>query len=176
MSPCIRELMSVATALGQALQTGGWRITTAESCTGGGLAAAITEVPGSSAWFDYGFVTYSNAAKMDLLGVPAEIFQTEGAVSAACVTAMTLGAMTRAQANLAIAISGIAGPSGGTPDKPVGTVWLAWRWRSTLATTPGDSLLQLQRVELPGDRSAVRDAAVRFALERALFILSKRNL
>ncbi len=165
---CTAQVMELSIQLGQRLHAGGWRITTAESCTGGGLAAAITEVPGSSAWFDFGFVTYSNAAKTDLLAVPEAIFSTDGAVSAACVAAMTLGAMTRAQAHLAVAISGIAGPAGGTADKPVGTVWLAWRWRRALSTAPQDAMVQQRRVQLPGDRAAVRAQAVQHALAGAL--------
>lgn len=157
-----------AAALGRVLLEAGWRITTAESCTGGGLAEAITAVPGSSAWFDLGFVTYSNAAKTDLLGVAETIFQTEGAVSAACVTAMTLGAMQRANAHLAVAISGIAGPGGGTADKPVGTVYVAWRWRASLLIAPQDAAVQSRRVQLLGDRLAVRAQAVQLALTEAL--------
>ena len=139
----------------------------AESCTGGGLAAAITEVPGSSGWFDYGFVTYSNTAKIDLLGVPSEIFPTEGAVSAACVAAMTSGAMARAGAHLAVAISGIAGPGGGSPEKPVGTVWLAWRWRAEVSIAPTDASLTVECLHFSGDRAAVRAQAVMAALRGA---------
>ncbi|WP_407276278.1 CinA family protein [Halothiobacillus sp. DCM-1] len=175
MSGTPGDLIERATRLGQALQAGGWRITTAESCTGGSLAAALTEVPGSSGWFDYGFVTYSNAAKTDLLGVPPVIFATDGAVSAACVTAMTLGAMTRAKAHLAVAISGIAGPGGGTPDKPVGTVWLAFRWRASLSVAPLAAEVEVQRLQLPGDRAAVRAQAVQQALDFPLHWLNRNE-
>lgn len=176
MAQSTAQSTALAISLGQRLHAGGWRITTAESCTGGGLAAAITEVPGSSAWFDVGFVTYSNAAKADLLAVPEAVFTTDGAVSAACVTAMTLGAMMRAEAHLAVAISGIAGPGGGTADKPVGTVWLAWRWRRALSTTPQDATVQLSRVQLPGDRAAVRAHAVQLALAEALALVTAADL
>lgn len=100
-------------------------IATAESCTGGLLAAYLTDLPGSSAWFDRGFVTYSNQAKTDLLGVPFTIIQEEGAVSQSVAQAMAQGALNRSAADIAIAVTGIAGPDGGSLEKPVGTVWLA---------------------------------------------------
>lgn len=150
----------LAAALGAALKARGARVTTAESCTGGGIAEAITRVPGSSAWFDQGWVTYSNAAKQRLLNVSAEVLTQHGAVSEAVVRAMAEGARAAAQADWAVAVSGIAGPDGGTPDKPVGTVWLAWA---------GPAGTEAERHVFPGDRAAVRAATVRTALD-ALFL------
>lgn len=132
-------------------------LVTAESCTGGWLAKACTDRPGSSAWFDRGFVTYSNAAKQELLGVSAATLERHGAVSRETVLEMVAGALARSQAHWAVAISGIAGPGGGSQAKPVGTVWFAWAgpngWR--LAST----------VQFEGDRDAVRRQAVATALQ-----------
>jgi len=139
-------------------------LVTAESCTGGGLASAITEVPGCSAWFDRGFVTYSNLSKVELLEVEPQLLYEQGAVSEAVVRAMVQGALNHSVADLAVAISGVAGPQGGTPEKPVGTVCLAWQRRGRNA----DSRL----VQLPGNREAVREAAIRLALEGVLARLS----
>src|SRR5919108_5340065 len=126
MLPSDNELEQLAMRLGRALLVRGWRVTTAESCTGGWIAKAITDVPGSSQWFDGGIVAYSNAAKQRSLGVPQEVLDVHGAVSEAAVRAMADGARLRSGVELAVAVSGVAGPRGGTPDKPVGTVWLAW--------------------------------------------------
>ncbi|MDE2565127.1 MAG: CinA family protein, partial [Burkholderiales bacterium] len=131
-------------ALGQALRARGWRLATAESCTGGLIAAACTEVAGSSDWFERGYVTYSNAAKTELLGVPAALIAQHGAVSEAVARAMAAGALARAPVQLAVAVTGIAGPGGAVPGKPVGTVWLAW---ATAAA------VQAERLQLAGDRS-----------------------
>lgn len=114
-----------ATEIGQLLLLRHETLATAESCTGGLIAKYCTDVAGSSAWFDRGLVTYSNQAKQDLLGVPAEIFPSHGAVSEACVTAMAEGLLRNSRVDWGIAVTGIAGPSGGSPDKPVGTVWVA---------------------------------------------------
>lgn len=122
----VDESWHLALKLGQQLQSMGALITTAESCTGGLVAAALTEIPGSSAWFEQGAVTYSNAVKHALLAVPAAVFEQSGAVSEACVRAMAAGAKRASGADVAVAVSGIAGPDGGTVDKPVGTVWIAW--------------------------------------------------
>lgn len=113
--------------LAKALTQHGWMLATAESCTGGLIAAACTDLPGSSAWFDRGFVTYSNEAKTQMLGVPAALITQYGAVSEEVVRAMAQAAVSRSQAQTAIAISGVAGPAGGSPEKPVGTVCLAWQ-------------------------------------------------
>ncbi len=136
---------------------------TAESCTGGWISKALTDVPGSSEWFETGFVAYGNGAKTALLGVlPAELEQ-HGAVSEAVVKAMALGALERAGADIAVAVSGIAGPDGGTPGKPVGTVWLAWAWRR------GQSVhVQARRKSFKGDREAVRRKSVAGALSGLL--------
>jgi nicotinamide-nucleotide amidase len=153
-----RELSRLAASLGQALALRGWRVTAAESCTGGLVAAAITSVAGSSAWFDEGFVTYSNAAKVRALGVPAETIDAHGAVSEAVVRAMAEGALARAGADLAVAITGIAGPGGGTPGKPVGTVWLGWARRNGRTVAEGH--------RFSGGRHAVRVASAVEALRR----------
>jgi nicotinamide-nucleotide amidase len=136
------------------------RVTTAESCTGGLVAGAITAIPGSSAIFSHGFVTYSNLAKTEMLGVPAGLFTAVGAVSEAVALRMAAGAKRRARADLGVAITGIAGPDGGTPQKPVGTVWFG------LANRHGD-VTAYHRV-FQGDRDAVRNASVTFALELLL--------
>ena len=146
-------------ALAQALRARGWRIATAESCTGGLIAAACTERAGSSEWFERGFVTYSNAAKIELLGVDSTLIEAQGAVSEAVARAMVQGALRRAPVDLALAVTGIAGPGGAVPGKPVGTVWLAW------GTAAG---VQAERLQLGGDRDAVRSASVRTALQRLI--------
>ena len=116
----------LATQVGEALKAHGLMLATAESCTGGGVAQAITEVAGSSAWFERGFVTYSNLSKQQMLGVRESTLMQHGAVSEMTVREMVEGALKHSNAQVALAVSGIAGPDGGTPDKPVGTVWFAW--------------------------------------------------
>ena len=116
----------MAEQLGRKLKANGKTIATTESCTGGWIAQTITEVPGSSAWFDRGFVTYSNAAKVQMLGVSPQTLEEFGAVSAEIATQMAAGALVQSDANIAVAVTGIAGPDGGTPEKPVGTVFIAW--------------------------------------------------
>jgi nicotinamide-nucleotide amidase len=157
------DLTALARRVGEALRASGDRLATAESCTAGWIAKAITDIPGSSAWFDSGFVTYSNASKTRDLGVPAAALAAHGAVSEPVVQAMATGALARTGASLAIATSGIAGPDGGSPDKPVGTVWFAL----ARAVPPGSRTLTLQR-RFDGDRDAVRRAAVAVALELVL--------
>jgi len=132
-----------------------WLLATAESCTGGMIAAACTDLAGSSAWFERGFVTYSNAAKTELLGVDAALIDSQGAVSEAVVRAMAAGALVRSHAQVALAVTGVAGPSGGSADKPVGTVWFGW-------ATPNGISSELQHFD--GDRAAVRQATVHHAL------------
>ena len=146
------------TALGDALRARGWMLAAAESCTGGMIAAACTAIAGSSDWFERGFVTYSNAAKAEQLGVPAELIGAHGAVSAEVARAMAAGALANSRAQLAVAVTGIAGPGGATPGKPVGTVWLA------LACEGGPARAEL--LQLHGDRAAVRAQTVRQALAR----------
>lgn len=152
MSDVITEL---AARVGDALKGAGASLTTAESCTGGGIAEAVTRIPGSSAWFGQGWVTYSNKAKARELGVPTDLLRQHGAVSEAVVLAMAEGAASQAGATWAVAVSGIAGPDGGSADKPVGTVWLAWS---------GPEGVVAERCLFPGDRDAVR----RQTVERAL--------
>lgn len=143
--------------LAAALRTRGWMLATAESCTGGLIAAACTSVAGSSDWFERGFVTYSNNAKTEMLDVPADLIRQHGAVSEAVAQAMARGALQRSRASLAVAVTGVAGPGGGTPDKPVGLVWMA----VVSAGAPAYS----QRLQLPGDRTAVREGTVQHALD-----------
>ncbi len=140
-------------------------LATAESCTGGGIAAALTALPGSSRWFDCGFVTYSNEAKSHLLNVPEALFELcgPGAVSEETALAMAKGAVANSRAQLAVAVTGVAGPDGGTPEKPVGTVWIAWHWQ-------GHGTAQCFRFD--GDRAAVRLATQAAALEGLLKVLS----
>ena len=147
--PSIRNLAELLLARGE-------RLATAESCTGGLIAAACTELAGSSAWFERGFVTYSNEAKCELLGVPAGLIAQHGAVSEAVARAMAQGALQHSRADIAVAVTGVAGPSGGSPDKPVGTVWLAWAERG--------GAVHAQRAWFQGDRAAVRAATVLQAL------------
>ena len=144
--------------LGERLRARGAMLGVAESCTGGLLAAACTSVAGSSDWFERGFVTYSNAAKTELLGVDPALIRSEGAVSEAVACAMAEGALTRSPADCAVAVTGIAGPGGATPGKPVGTVWLAVALRGAPA--------RAERLQLDGDRAAIRAETVRWALER----------
>jgi len=138
-------------------------LATAESCTGGWLAKVVTDIPGSSAWFDRGFVTYCNQAKQDMLGVSAATLGDHGAVSEEVALAMAQGALGHSRAGVAVAITGIAGPDGGTEDKPVGTVCFAW------VRTDGTS--PTRRVRFAGNREEVRHQSVRFALERLLELL-----
>ena len=154
---------ALVAALAGALRARTWRLATAESCTGGLLAAACTALAGSSDWFERGFVTYSNQAKTELLGVPAGLITAHGAVSEDVACAMALGAFNHAPVQLTLAVTGIAGPGGAVPGKPVGTVWLAW------ATAAG---VQAERLQLPGGRAAVRVATVQAALQRMLQVAS----
>jgi len=151
------ELEALAFKLGRALRVRGWRMATAESCTGGWIAKTLTDIPGSSQWFDGGIVSYSNAAKTQLLGVPTELLATDGAVSEAAVRVMVEGVRTRFRAELAVAVSGIAGPDGGSAEKPVGTVHFAW-------VTPAG--ITVARRVFSGGREAVRRQTVALALER----------
>lgn len=146
--------------LAEAMRAKGWRLATAESCTGGLVAAACTTLAGSSDWFERGFVTYSNEAKTEQLGVDAALIAAHGAVSQAVAMAMADGALARSAAELAVAVTGIAGPGGAVPGKPVGTVWLALAQRG--AATRSEHLL------LDGDRASVRARTVAIALERLL--------
>jgi nicotinamide-nucleotide amidase len=148
----LSDLLQIADRLTQTSQ----KLTVAESCTGGGLSAAITSIPGSSQWFDCGFITYSNEAKQRMLGVGGTSLQRYGAVSEAVAQEMAQGALAHSQAQIAVAITGIAGPGGGSVDKPVGTVWFAWQGRDITATS--------QCQCFAGDRQRVRQQAVAHAL------------
>jgi nicotinamide-nucleotide amidase len=147
--------VSAAEELASLLVARGWWLATAESCTGGMIAAACTDLAGSSAWFERGFVTYSNDAKEELLGVPASLIEQHGAVSEPVARAMAQGAVTRSPARVSVAVTGIAGPTGGTAAKPVGTVWFGY-------SVDGQLTSELQC--FAGDRAAVRAATVRHAL------------
>lgn len=150
-------------ALAGLLLKKGWLLATAESCTGGLIGAACTELAGSSAWFERGFVTYSNAAKTELLGVDAALVEAHGAVSEPVARAMAQGAIAHsAPARVAVAVTGIAGPTGGTPDKPVGTVWFGWSV---------DGQVRTERRRFDGDRATVRAATVRHALHTLVQLL-----
>jgi nicotinamide-nucleotide amidase len=139
------------------------QLATAESCTGGLIAAACTDLAGSSVWFERGFVSYSNAAKTELLGVPADLIEAQGAVSEPVVRAMVEGALRHSRAQVAVAVTGVAGPGGGSPDKPVGTVWFGW-------ATP-DGVVTDKRC-FDGDRQQVREATVQHALLRLKLLLT----
>ncbi len=147
-------------ALAQALRERGLKLATAESCTGGLIAAACTAVAGSSDWFERGFVTYSNEAKTESLGVDAQHLVAHGAVSREVALAMAGGALAHARAQLAVAVTGIAGPGGGSAGKPVGTVWLA-------ITREGE-LTQAELLHLHGDRTSIREQTVQHALQRLI--------
>ncbi len=154
----------LAQRLGSALAVCGWRVATAESCTGGGVAAAITSVAGSSGWFEYGVVSYGNNAKQKLLGVSSASLGTWGAVSEAVVKEMVAGALSMSEADIAVAISGIAGPSGGSLEKPVGTVWFAWSTRIGACITDQQHFV--------GNRQDIQHQAVLYALEGLLNLLN----
>ena len=158
-----QKIADLAVELGMALRAQGFQLAAAESCTGGWLAKAVTDIAGSSAWFDRGYVTYSNQAKQDMLGVSELVLREHGAVSEASVLAMAEGALRHSLADVSVAISGIAGPGGATPDKPVGTVWLAWAHRG--------EPIHAQHFLFAGDREAVRAQAVIAGLEGLLALL-----
>ncbi len=159
--PSVPDLLRLAADL---LQQKRWMLVTAESCTGGLIAAGCTELAGSSAWFERGFVTYSNEAKTESLGVDAALIAAHGAVSDAVVHAMTAGALANSRAQVALAVTGVAGPTGGSVDKPVGTVWFGWSVAGRLRT---------ERRRFEGDRAAVRAATVQHAVRTLLQLLQQ---
>jgi nicotinamide-nucleotide amidase len=163
-------LVELAQRLGQLLQAQRAWLTTAESCTAGGVAYAVTQIAGSSAWFDRGFVTYSNAAKHALLGVPEPLLAAHGAVSEPVARAMAAGALAASGAQVAVAITGIAGPAGGSPAKPVGTVCFAWARARGAAGAPANDLVVATR-HFAGDRAAVRSASIIAALQGLVDLL-----
>jgi nicotinamide-nucleotide amidase len=158
-APSDEALRDLSRRLGAALLARGWSAATAESCTGGWVAKALTDIPGSSDWFGSGFVTYSNGAKVRMLGVPAPLIASHGAVSEPVVRAMAEGAQRNSAAEVAVAVSGVAGPGGGTDEKPVGLVWFAW------ASADG---VRAESRRFEGDREAVRRASVEHALQGLL--------
>ncbi|HPP46168.1 MAG TPA: nicotinamide-nucleotide amidase [Accumulibacter sp.] len=162
-----QALEALASKVGALLLANGQRLATAESCTGGWVSQCLTAIAGSSAWFERGFVTYSNAAKHELLAVSNETLAMQGAVSEATAAAMALGALQHSHADWALAISGIAGPGGGSPGRPVGTVCFAW------AASDGRSLTDTQH--FTGDRQNVRAQAVAHALRTLIQRITTLN-
>lgn len=156
----------IAARAGGVLKAHGLMLVTAESCTGGGVAQAMTEVAGSSAWFERGFVTYSNLSKQQMLDVREATLLQYGAVSEAVVREMVSGALNNSAAQLAVSVSGIAGPDGGTADKPVGTVWFAWGMKN--------AAVYAMRHHISGNRSEVRAQAVNIALQGVIDLLNQR--
>lgn len=152
--------------LGQILQQNSWFLTTAESCTGGGIAHAVTSISGSSLWFDRGFVTYSNAAKEEMLGVKHETLHLYGAVSEETAKEMAEGALRNSHATVSIAVTGIAGPTGGSIDKPVGLVWFSFSIKENKTCT-------VKKI-FTGNRQNIRREAVHFALEKIIAILKQK--
>lgn len=150
-------------ALGLALKKRQWKLVTAESCTGGGLAYFLTSIAGSSDWFERGFVTYSNASKEELLGVQAETLEQFGAVSEETALEMAMGAINQSAAQLSMAITGIAGPDGGSPQKPVGTVWFGWK--------AGFAEPEAKKFQFSGDRSEIREQSIQVAIKQLLACL-----
>jgi nicotinamide-nucleotide amidase len=158
------NIIELAAQTGLVLKQRGLLLTTAESCTGGGVGAAVTEIAGSSEWFDCGFIAYSNASKTEMLDVPAALIAQHGTVSEEIAAAMAEGALANSNAHLAVSTTGIAGPGGAVPGKPVGTVCFAW--------TMGDHT-QTERLVFGGDRQSVREQTVRHALQGLLRFLKR---
>ena len=177
MTPSDAQLTALARDLGEALRVKGARVACVESCTGGWIAKTLTDVPGSSAWFGWGWVTYANDAKRQLVGVPEAILASHGAVSEAAVAAMARAGRILSAAEFAVAVSGVAGPDGGTPEKPVGTVWFGWDGpldvieRATPGSPDRDVPGITERRVFAGDRESIRRQAVAHALRRLLELL-----
>ncbi len=161
-SPSGDDTPALVRELADLLQQKGWLLATAESCTGGLIAGACTDLAGSSNWFERGFVTYSNAAKTELLGVDAALIAAHGAVSEPVARAMAEGAVARSHAQVAVAVTGVAGPGGGSAEKPVGTVWFGWSVAGRVRT---------ERRVFDGDRATVRAATVQHALQTLLGLI-----
>lgn len=153
------DSIALCSLLAQSLVARGWSMTTAESCTGGMIAACCTDLPGSSTWFERGFVTYSNASKTELLDVPVDVIDAHGAVSEHVARAMATGALAHSRAQVSVAVTGIAGPTGSSPDKPVGLVWFAW--------CVGHQVESQSRV-FDGDRARIRALTTKHALQGLL--------
>ena len=164
-SPTNQVLERLSDEVGAHLKKRRWMLATAESCTGGWVAASITAIAGSSEWFERGFVTYSNEAKREMLGVPAELIERHGAVSEEVARAMAQGALRHSRAQIALSITGVAGPGGGSEDKPVGLVCFGW--------ARGNLTQVVETKRFSGDREAVRRAAVQHALQGVLAELKK---
>lgn len=150
------DVPALVLRLSELLQQKGWMMATAESCTGGLIAGACTDLSGSSNWFERGFVTYSNDAKSEMLGVDAALIEAHGAVSEPVARTMAEGAIARSRARASVAVTGVAGPTGGSPEKPVGTVWFGWSV---------DGQVRTERRRFDGDRATVRAATVHYALQ-----------
>ena len=161
-APALASTSALCAALADVLLQRNWKLATAESCTGGMIAAACTDLGGSSAWFERGMVTYSNEAKVEMLGVAAGLIERCGAVSEEVVRAMAQGAITHSHAQVALAVTGVAGPTGGSRAKPVGTVWFGW---------VVNGQLHAESRHFGGDRHAVRSATVQHALRRLCSLL-----
>jgi nicotinamide-nucleotide amidase len=156
-------MVKLVSELSTRLLDKGWMLATAESCTGGMIAAACTDLSGSSNWFERGFVTYSNEAKTEMLGVDPALIQAHGAVSEVVARAMAFGAVRHSRAQVSVAVTGVAGPTGGSKEKPVGTVWFGFMV---------DGVLSSETKRFDGDRAAVRAATVQYAFERLLQLLA----
>ena len=163
----------LARAVAQILINRGWKIALAESCTGGLVCATLTDLAGSSDWFERGYITYSNAAKSECLDVPAETIESFGAVSEQVAKAMAEGALRNANVNAAIAITGIAGPTGGSPEKPVGTVCFGWAIKEAVGHDVVNTATLTKHFN--GDRQIVREQARDFALSQFLELLKPKN-
>ena len=172
MSDPADTIQHLAQRLGAELRAQHFVLATAESCTAGGIAYAVTLVPGSSQWYDRGFITYSNEAKMQVLGVSAAYVRDFGAVSEPVARAMAIGALSHSAAQVAVAVTGIAGPDGGTPDKPVGTVCFAWAIRRDATTAPW---VKTETHRFDGDRAAVRTKTIILALQTLVGLLKQRQ-
>ena len=159
------DIENLAIQIGSALKSHGLMLATAESCTGGAVASALTDIAGSSGWFERGFITYSNEAKREMLAVAQDTLMRYGAVSETVVREMVAGALYHSHAQVALAVSGIAGPAGGTPDKPVGTVWFAWGVKG------GQCVARLHH--LSGNRAEIRMQSVGIAFQGVLELLSQ---
>ena len=167
-----QAIEQLAQRLGTALRSQHFMLATAESCTAGGIAYAVTLVAGSSAWFDRGFVTYSNESKMQQLGVPTAYLRDFGAVSEPVARAMAIGALSHSAAQVALAVTGVAGPDGGTPEKPVGTVCFAWVIRRDASAAPW---VKTETRRFEGDRAAVRTQSIIASLQTLVGLLKQRQ-
>ena len=172
----VKNTEALVLELSHSLLQRGWYLTSAESCTGGLIAASCTDLAGSSDWFERGFVTYSNTAKCELLGVDPSIIQDHGAVSDAVVKAMALGGLRHSRAQVSVAVTGIAGPTGGSADKPVGSVWFAWAMPSDAGPAVGADAFWLtsELMHFEGDRTRVRHQTVDHALTKIISLLKSK--